>query len=84
MSFDLYEVQTRLISISNLNIESAELSLTLAEDRFKMGLINSLDYRTIQIKYLNVALSRLQDIYNAKETETELLRLSLGILDENK
>ena len=79
---DLYEVRKRLLAISEENIRSAELNVTLAEERFKNATINSFDYRDIQVNYLNTALDNLQAKYNLIESETELLRLTGGILQE--
>ncbi|MGB3850666.1 MAG: TolC family protein [Tunicatimonas sp.] len=81
-TYDLYNVRQKLLSISQQNVESAELNLSLAEERFRNGTINSFDYRDIQVNYLNTALSNLQAKYNLIESETELLRLTGGITNE--
>jgi outer membrane protein TolC len=81
-TYDLYNVRQKLLSISQQNIESAELNLALAEERFRNGTINSFDYRDIQVNYLNTALNNLQAKYDLIESETELLRLTGGITNE--
>ncbi|WPP48312.1 TolC family protein [Catalinimonas niigatensis] len=81
-TFDLYNVRQKLLSISQENIRSSELNLELAEERYKNGTINSFDYRQIQINYLNTALDNAQAKYNMLDSETELLRLTGGILNE--
>ena len=81
-TYDLYNVRQKLLSISQQNIESAELNLALAEERFRGGTINSFDYRQIQVNYLNTALNNLQAKYDLIESETELLRLTGGITNE--
>ncbi len=81
-SYDLYNVRKKLLNISQQNVESGELNLQLAEERYKNGTINSFDYRDIQINYLNAALSNLQAKYNLIDAETELLRLTGGIVQE--
>ena len=81
-SYDLYNVRKKLLSIAEQNVASSELNLSLAEERFRNGTINSFDYRTIQINYLNAALNNLQAEYNLIESETELLRLTGGITSE--
>ena len=81
-TYDLYNVRKKLLSISEQTIASAELNLSLAEERFRNGTINSFDYRDIQINYLNAALNNLQAEYNLIESETELLRLTGGITSE--
>lgn len=81
-SYDLYNVRKKLLNISSQNIRSSELNLQLAEERFKNGTINSFNYRDIQVNYLNAALNNLQAKYNLIDAETELLRLTGGIISE--
>ena len=81
-AFDLYESRQKLYAITSSNLESAELNLTLAEERYKNGTINSFDYRLIQVDFLNIALNKLQAVYGLLESKTELMRLSGGILQE--
>lgn len=81
-SYDLYNVRKKLLDISRQNIQGSELNLQLAEERFKNGTINSFNYRDIQINFLNTALNNLQAKYNLIDAETELLRLTGGIISE--
>ena len=81
-TYDLYNVRKKLLSISEQTVASADLNLSLAEERFRNATINSFDYRAIQINYLNSALENLQAKYNLIESETALLRLTGGITSE--
>ncbi len=81
-TFDLYNVRKKLLSISEENVETAQLNLDLAEERFRNGTINSFNYRDLQVSYLTTALTNIQAKYNLIESETELLRLTGGILSE--
>lgn len=81
-TYDLYNVRQKLLSISRQNVESADLNLSLAEERFRNGTINSFDYRQIQVNYLNTALNNVQAKYDLIDSETELLRLTGGITNE--
>ncbi|WKN46243.1 TolC family protein [Tunicatimonas pelagia] len=81
-TYDLYNVRKKLLSISEENIRAAQLNLDLSEERFRNGTINSFDYRDIQVNYLNTALTNIQAKYDLIESETELLRLTGGILSE--
>ena len=81
-AYDLYNVRKKLLSISGQTVASAELNLSLAEERFRNATINSFDYRQIQLNYLNAALENLQAKYNLIESETALLRLTGGITSE--
>lgn len=81
-TFDLYNARKRLLSISEENIRIAALNLELADERFQTGTINSFDFRQIQVNYLNTALNNLQAKFDLLDSETELLRLTGGILNE--
>jgi outer membrane protein len=83
-NFDQYNLRKSLMGISDENLSTAELNLQLAEDRYKNGSITSFDYRTIQITYLQTALTFYQSIYNLIDTEIELLRLSGGLMEVYK
>jgi outer membrane protein TolC len=63
-------------------VRSAALNLELADERFQTGTINSFDFRQIQVNYLNTALNNLQARFDLLDSETELLRLTGGILNE--
>lgn len=83
-NFDQYNLRKSLMGISDENLNTAQLNLQLAEDRYKNGSITSFDYRTIQITYLQTALTFYQSIYNLIDTEIELLRLSGGLMEVYK
>jgi outer membrane protein TolC len=83
-NFDQYNLRKSLMGISDENLNTADLNLQLAEDRYKNGSITSFDYRTIQITYLQTALTFYQSIYNLIDTEIELLRLSGGLMEVYK
>ncbi|MDP4711087.1 MAG: TolC family protein [Saprospiraceae bacterium] len=70
-----YNNQKALLELSNRLLENARENLRIAEERLKGGQINSFDYRTIQLGYISAAQSRLNALYNLKNTETELLGL---------
>ncbi len=80
--FDLFGIRKQLFEVSEANLESAELNLKLSEEKFKAGVINSFNYRDVQLLYLNVATQRLESMYNLIDTHTELVRLTGGILAE--
>lgn len=81
-AFDLYEVRKKLLSITEENLTTADLNLSLAQERYKNGTINSFDYRLIQVDYLNIALNYFQAKYNIIDSNSELLRLTGGIISE--
>lgn len=78
--FDLYNVRKEIYSLSRENLEAAELNLQIADDKFKSGVINSFNYRDIQLIYLNVAFQEIQSIFNLISSETELTRITGGFV----
>lgn len=77
---ETYNVRKKLLNVSNEALKTAELNLQISEEKYKTGAINSFNYRDVQLIYLNSALSRLRSVYNLLESETELLRMTGGIL----
>ena len=79
-ALDLYNTRRRLFDINSRNKAVAKINLELSEERLKTGTINSFDYRQIQTTYLNAALSELESVFNLIIAETDLLRLSGGVV----
>lgn len=75
-NFDNYNLKKVLLDITSETVEASDLSLELATDRYQSGVINSFNYRDIQINFINNSLNNLQAIYNLIETEVELMRLT--------
>lgn len=71
-----YNNQLRTVQLSESLLENARRNMELAEERFRGGLINSFDYRSIQLAFINASQARLNALFNLKTTETELLRLT--------
>lgn len=75
-----YTNQQQLIALTNDLVSNAVRNLNIAEERLKAGLISSFDYRTVQLRYLNATQSQLNAVLNLKNTETELIRLTGGLV----
>ncbi|MCB0549220.1 MAG: TolC family protein [Phaeodactylibacter sp.] len=75
-----YNTQKRLVEVTTALVDNARRNLEIAEERFRGGLINSFDYRTIQVSYINASQQRLNALFNLKNTETELVRLIGGLV----
>ncbi len=71
-----YNNQLRLLNLTDQLIKNSKTNLNLAQERFKGGLITSFDYRTIQLAYVNASQSRLNALYNLKNTEIDILRIT--------
>ena len=75
-----YNNQKQVLELSNQLVENARRNIQIAEERFRGGLISFFDYRSIQVSYLNATQTQLNALFNLKNTETELLRLSGGLV----
>ncbi|MCR9173699.1 MAG: TolC family protein [bacterium] len=73
---ELYEVRNQLVGISEQNLEYAEKTFELAEDRFERGTINSIDLATIQSNYRNALIQHYENIYNRMDTYLEIYRMT--------
>ena len=73
--------QRQLVRLSEGRQVNAQQNLEIAEERFRGGLINSFDYRSIQLAYINASQAKLSALFNLKNTETELIRLIGGLVE---
>ena len=80
--FDYHEVRIELLNVANENLEAANLNLSISEEKYRSGVINSLNYRDIQLLYLNAAVRRLRAIYNLVNSRTQLTRITGGFLGQ--
>ncbi len=80
--YSTYEVQKELVELANEQEEAAHLNLDIAEEKLKNGSMDSFDFRTIQINYLNASIQRFTAIYNLIVSNTDLLRISGGLINE--
>ena len=82
VAHDTYNTRRQIKTLTEELASNAQTNLQIAEDRFEGGLINSLDYRQIQLQLLQAQFSRLQAIRDLIESETELIRLTGGLVRE--
>ena len=78
--YDFHEVRLELLNVANENLEAAELNMSISEENYRTGVINSLNYRDIQLIYLSVSYQRLQAVYNLIGSKTALTRITGGFL----
>ncbi len=76
-----YDNQVQVLQLTDQLIDNAQRNLQLAEERFKGGVVNSFDYRQVQLGYINATFQKITALQNLKNTETELLRLTGQIVD---
>lgn len=78
--FDFHQVRLELLNVANENLAAAELNLSISEDKYRSGVINSFNYRDIQLIYLSVSYQRLQAVYNLIGSKAGLTRITGGFL----
>jgi len=67
-----YENQKKVLELTGDQITLAERNLEITEERFKGGLLSSIDFRNVQNQYLAAAFSRVNAIYSLILTKSEL------------
>lgn len=78
--YDYYNVRVELLNVADESLEAALLNLSISEEKYRSGVINSFNYRDIQLIYLHSAFQRLQAIYNLIDSRTQLTRITGGFL----
>lgn len=73
---ELYYARENLVNISQENANYAKQALELAERRFELGTINSIDLATFQNTYENTMIQHLENLYNKLDTYLEIYRLT--------
>jgi len=79
-TFANYQNQRQLIGLTETLVQNARENLEIAAERFRSGQINSFDYRAVQVAFINAEQSRLTSIFNLKTIETDLIRLTGGMV----
>lgn len=78
--YDYYEVRLELLNVANENLDAAELNPSISEEKYRSGVINSFNYRDIQLIYMSVSYQRLQAVYNLISSRAGLTRITGGFL----
>ncbi|MFZ9027536.1 MAG: TolC family protein [Crocinitomicaceae bacterium] len=73
---ELYTVREDLVNISSENVEYAKRALELAQRRFDLGTINSIDLASFQNSYENTMIQHLENLYNKLDTYLEIYKLT--------
>lgn len=77
---DMYNMRKNLLELANNIQANSMLNLSIAEEKFKNGTLTSFEFRDIQLNALRAEINRLDALYNLIASETELMRLTGGIL----
>ncbi len=82
IAFDLFEQRKQIVEITKTNQRATELNLSLAEERYRVGYINAIDLRLIQLNFLNASLANLEAVYNLIDVYTDLMALTGSLIDQ--
>jgi len=74
-----YNSQLQIVNINETLIENLRLNLEMLDDQIKSGLASSLEYRIVQVEYLNAKKTRLESIKQLKSTEVMIAKLTGGL-----
>ncbi len=77
-----YLVKKEILVLSDEKLSAAKLNLSLSEEKFKNGSINSFNYRDVQNIYMNASISKFRAIYDLIMANADLLRITGGIISE--
>ncbi|SFD31746.1 Outer membrane protein TolC [Algibacter lectus] len=80
-AWDDYENKLSVYRLQEHNIKTAQNNFDRTEEQFKLGQINSIEFRQAQINLLNAELSRNQAKYLAKIAEMQMLQISGDLLN---
>jgi outer membrane protein len=82
-TYNTYLNSKRLLQIEQKNYEVAIENADIALDRFRLGIANYLEFRDAQVNRLAAESRLIESLYNIKESEIELMRLSGRIYFQN-
>lgn len=73
---DLYEARQDLVNISTENLGYAQKAYDLAEKRFELGTINSVDLSNFQTAYQNTMIQHYENLFNRMDTYLEIYKMT--------
>ena len=80
-AWDDYMNKLEIYNIQEKNIITAQNNFDRTQEKFKIGQVNSIEFRQAQLNLLNAELSRNQAKYAAKLAELQLLQISGELLN---
>lgn len=70
----------QLVILENQNAATMALNLEVAMERYRLGDLSGIDFRTIQLQYLSAIERQISTKYQAKLSEIELMVISGALL----
>ncbi|WAC01568.1 TolC family protein [Lacinutrix neustonica] len=80
-AWDDYENKLTIFRVQEKNIKTAQSNFDRSQEQFKIGQVNSIEFRQAQLNLINAELSRNQAKYEAKLSELTLLQLAGELLN---
>ena len=80
-AWENFENKLKIYNIQQQNIITSQNNFERTQENFKIGQVNSIEFRQAQLNLLNAELSRNQAKYQAKLAELDLLQLSGELLN---
>ena len=75
-SYQTYLTNIKLIELENKNEEIARQNLDITLDKFRIGTITTLEFRTAQLNYVNAKVRNIKAQYEGKLSEIALKELA--------
>jgi outer membrane protein TolC len=79
-TYENYRMNLAIIRLETSNCKAAKTNVEVAVEKYKLGSISDLELREIQVKYIDAQFQLVLAQYRAKSAETELLRMTGGLL----
>lgn len=80
--FNQYNIDKKIVDISSKHLTAANKNLKMSLERYKSGIINSFNFRDVQLSYMYSAVSHFNSIFDLVMADLELLQITGGILNE--
>ena len=80
-AWDDYMNKLEIYNIQEKNILTAQNNFERTEEKFKIGQVNSIEFRQAQLNLLNAELSRNSAKFEAKLSELQILQISGELLN---
>jgi outer membrane protein len=80
--YKLYGARKIIAGLVKETFNNSRTNLAIAKEKYQTGVINSFDYRDIQLTFLNTGIATLEASYNLTDVHTELLRLTGRLIDQ--
>lgn len=82
-AWDDFQNKLNIYKLQEENINTAKNNFDRTQEKFKIGQVNSIEFRQAQLNLLNAELSRNQAKYLAKIAELQMLQISGELLNVN-